>query len=299
MTTEWAYHSGTQLLEVMNKGELTSRALVEYYQQRFAKINPDINAIVATNFDAAFARANEADQARKDGVSWGPLHGLPITIKDTFEVIGMPCTAGAPTLKNHLPKNNAQAVELLLNAGAIIFGKTNTPLYAGDIQSYNDVYGTTNNPWDLALTPGGSSGGSAAALATGMTPIELGSDIGGSIRTPANFCGIYGHKVTYGITSSRGHIPGPPGMLNEPDLSVAGPMARSVNDLKIMLDVISGPSPFMTNAWQLNLPEPTQKDLSDFKVLMWLDDPLCPIDDELRPAFLKLKSHLEEQGARV
>jgi len=299
VTTEWAYHSATQLLDAMNKGELTSRELVEYYQQRLAKVNPDINAVVATNFDAALSRADEADQARKDGISWGPLHGLPMTIKDTFEVVGMPCTAGAPALKAHTPKKNAHAVEQLLDAGAIIFGKTNTPLYASDIQSYNKIYGTTNNPWNLTLTPGGSSGGAAAALASGMTPIELGSDIGGSIRTPSHFCGVYGHKVTYGIISCRGHIPGPPGMLSEPDLSVAGPMARSADDLKMMLDIISGPTPLMTDAWQLNLPEPKQKNLSDFKVLMWLDDPLCPIDDELRPAYLKLKSHLEAQGVQV
>ena len=299
MPTEWAYQSATRLLAAMAAGQLSSRDLLEYYRQRIERYNPQLNAVVATAFDAAFRRADEADNARREGVSCGPLHGLPITIKDTFEVQGMPCVAGAPALAGHRPDSNAFAVQRLLDAGAIIFGKTNVPLYAGDIQSYNKVYGSTNNPWDESRTPGGSSGGAAAALAAGFTALELGSDIGGSIRTPAHFCGVFGHKVTYGIVSSRGHIPGPPGMLSEPDLAVPGPLARSAEDLDLALQVVAAPGPLMSEYWSLNLPAPRAKQLQDFRVLLWLDDPLCPLDETLKPVYDGLYQQLQQAGAKV
>lgn len=299
MTTEWAYYSAKQLLQEMKNGKLSSRQLLDYYIKRIEKMNPSLNAVVATDFSAARARADAADKARTEGKSWGALHGLPMTVKDTYEVVGMPCVAGAPSLKDHLPKKNAVAVQKLEDAGAIIFGKTNVPLFASDIQSYNKVYGTTHNPWNVQYTPGGSSGGAAAALAAGFTPVELGSDIGGSIRTPAHFCGVYGHKPTHGIISLRGHIPGPPGVLGETDLAVAGPMARSADDLQLMLDVVSGANPLMEPGWNLKLPAPKQKKLQDFKVLFWFDDPLCPIGSDMKPAYQKLKQTLEEQGVAV
>jgi len=140
------------------------------------------------------------------------LHGLPITIKDTFDVEGLPCTSGSPLLKEYMPSKNADVVQSLIDAGAIIFGKTNVPLFGGDIQSYNEVYGTTNNPWNLERTPGGSSGGAAASLAAGLCGLEMGSDIGGSIRTPSHFCGLYGHKPSFGIVPDSGHVPPPPGI---------------------------------------------------------------------------------------
>ena len=247
MSTEWAYKSAVELQQALTSGEITSRGLVEYFKTRMEQVNPSLNAIVASDFDGALARADEADAARAKGEHWGPLHGIPMTIKDTFEVVGMPCTAGSPSLAKHMPKHNAFTVQLLIDAGAIMFGKTNIPLFAGDIQSFNKVYGVTNNPWDVARTPGGSSGGAASALASGMTPIELGSDLAGSIRTPSHFCGTYGHKPTHGIISGRGHIPGPPGMLLEPDLATPGPMSRSADDLDLMMDVLAVPGPLMGN----------------------------------------------------
>lgn len=293
------YLSATQLLHEMERGNLNSRDLLEAYIERFDKLNPNINAIVATDFDYARARAFEADEARKKGQRWGPLHGLPMTIKDTFEVTGMPCTAGSRSLKDHQPKQDALAVKALKDAGAIIFGKTNVPVFASDIQSYNKVYGTTHNPWHSKRTPGGSSGGAAAALAAGLTPLELGSDLAGSIRTPSHFCGVYGHKVTHGIVPMRGHIPGPVGTLAEGDLAVAGPMARTAADLQLLLDVIAGPSPQRSPGWQLKLPKPKHKSLADFKVLLWIDDPLCPVDSRMTTQFLELKQMLEKAGARV
>lgn len=299
MAIEWAYKSITELQAALSAGEVSSRQLVEYFRARMEQFNPALNAIVATNFDDALKAADSADAARARGESLGPLHGIPMTIKDTFEVVGMPCTAGSPSLANHMPKQNAFTVQRLLDAGAIIFGKTNIPLFAGDIQSYNRVYGVTNNPWDISLTPGGSSGGAAAALAAGLTPVELGSDLAGSIRTPSHFCGVYGHKPTHGTVSCRGHIPGPSGMLLEPDLAIPGPMCHSARDLDIMLDVLAAPGPLMGDAWTLTLPACDKKALSEFRVLLWTKDPLSPIDDELQAAYDQMQKHLEAQGVNV
>jgi amidase len=299
VSEQWAFCGVSELQAALSKGDVTSRELVEYFRARMEKYNGALNAIVATNFDDALAAADEADQARSRGEIKGPLHGIPMTIKDTFEVIGMPCTAGSPSLASHMPANNAFTVQRLIDAGAIVFGKTNIPLFAGDIQSFNKLYGVTNNPWDTSRTPGGSSGGAAAALAAGLTPIELGSDLAGSIRTPSHFCGIYGHKPTHGIISGRGHIPGPPGMLLEPDLATPGPMARTAEDLNIMLDLLAAPGPLMGDCWTLTLPEAPQKTLGDFKVLLWTQDPMSPIDGELQAAYDELAGHLKAQGVEV
>ena len=191
------FKSATELANSIRRGEITSLNLLNLYLDRIQRYNEDINAVVALDIDAARARAAEADNALAQGQNWGPLHGVPMTVKDVFEVVGMAATSGDPKLKNYIPNRNAIAVQRLIDAGAIIFGKTNVPYHAADIQSYNEIYGTTNNPWDLSRTPGGSSGGSAAALAAGFTPLELGSDIGGSVRFPAHYTGVFGHKSTF------------------------------------------------------------------------------------------------------
>jgi amidase len=283
----------------MNAGELSSRELLECYLDRVTSLNPRINAVVATNVSESRKRADEADAARKRGEAWGPLHGLPMTVKDTFEVVGMPCTAGAPMYKEHRPRTHASAVQRLMNAGAIVFGKTNVPELGSDLQSYNEVYGTTNNPWDTSRTPGGSSGGAAAALAAGFTSLELGSDIGGSIRTPSHYCGVFGHKVTHGIVSMRGHIPGPPGVVSEADLVVAGPMARSVEDLELALGVVAGPPEAHAQAWRIDLPKARLSNLREARVLAWFDDPLSPIDHEVRRGYDELVRQLRTEGAQV
>lgn len=299
MNNEWLYLSAKQLLQGLKKGDISSRDLLETYIARIQEKNPAINAVVAMDLEAARQRADAADKATANGESWGPLHGLPMTIKDTYEVPGMPCTAGAPSLRDHRPKKPAVTISHLLDAGAILVGKTNVPLFASDLQSYNKIYGTTHNPWNLSCTPGGSSGGAAAALAAGFSALELGSDIGGSIRIPAHFCGVYGHKVTHGIISLRGHVPGPPGALGEPDLAVSGPMARTAEDLQLLLDVVAGPSPLQQPGWHLKLPAATQKKIEDFRVLLWIDDPLCPIDHQMSSLYLQLKSALESAGVSV
>jgi amidase len=191
------------------------------------------------------------------------------------------------------------AVQRLLDAGAVIFGKTNVPAYASDLQTYNDIYGTTRNPWNPDLTPGGSSGGAAAALAAGFTPLELGSDIGGSIRTPAAFCGVCGLKPSFGLISTRGHVPGPPGALARRDLSVAGPLARHVADLEQALTILAAPDEEEATAWRLELPPARHRELKDFRVATWLDDPRCPVDRPIVDALEGLSARLAELGASV
>lgn len=293
------YRSARELLRLMAEGETSSEALLEALIERLERFNPGLNAVIYTDLDAARRRAREADTARQRGEDWGPLHGLPMTIKETYEVDGMPTTAGAPEWRDHRSNLTAVAAQRLIDAGAVIFGKTNVPLYAGDLQSYNEIYGTTNNPWDTTRTPGGSSGGAAAALAAGITPLEYGSDIGGSIRTPANFCGVCGHKPSYGIVPARGHVPGPPGSLTEADIGVMGPLARTVDDLELALDVTAGPDRDDAPGWHLALPGPRGRDLRDFRVAAWLDDAACPVDRSVLEVLERAIGALEGAGVAV
>ena len=221
-------------------GTISCRELLDAVIHRMERFNPAINAVVFTRLDVARQRAAEADEATARGESWGPLHGVPITIKEPWDWVGSPSTSGHPELVDWRPDINSEAVDRLLAAGAVIYGKTNIPVSMADWQTFNSVYGTTSNPWDLALTPGGSSGGAAAAVAVGMTAVELGSDIGASIRNPAHYCGVFGHKPTYGLIPMAGH--GSPGDPTELDIGVGGPLARYASDLEVTLDAVVGPS---------------------------------------------------------
>lgn len=276
---------------------LSSRELLEYYIQRIQKHNSRINAVVTMNLDAARQQADAADAAARRGENLGPLHGIPMTLKDTWEMPGMPCAAGAPEYRRYMPEKPAVAVQRLMNAGAIVFGKTNVPYLASDIQSFNAVYGTTNNPWNTALTPGGSSGGAAAALSAGFTPLEFGSDLAGSIRIPAHYCGVYGHKPTYGVIPMRGHVPGPPGTLSEAPMVVAGPMAQSANDLTTLFNVLSKCTR-NTDA-RLDSQNTPPKALQDYRVLLWTQDPLCPLDETLATQYRSLKNQMVAAGVSV
>ncbi|MCG8611634.1 MAG: amidase [Pseudomonadales bacterium] len=291
--------SALEQVRQLETGETTSRALLEHYIQTVQDRNPAVNAVIATQLDTARRQADAADKARKQGESLGPLQGLPMTIKDSYEVPGMPCTSGNPDFKDYYPTGSAKAVQRLTDAGAIVFGKTNVPLMTADIQTYNRVYGTTSNPVNPARTAGGSSGGAAAALALGMTPLELGSDIGGSIRIPAHFCGVYGHKSTHGIIPLRGHVPGNPGDVREPELAVAGPMARHAEDLSFMLDIIADSSSTADRGWQLRLPQSRHEQLRQFRVLMWIEDEACPIENQMTAVYQNLKIQLEQAGVDV
>ncbi len=245
--------TASELTRAIADRAVSSRELLEHLLARVARHNPALNAIVALDLDRARATAEAADATTASGGVTGPLHGLPMTVKDVWETAGLVTTSGAPELRSYVPETDALAVGRLRAAGAVIFGKSNTPLYAGDFQTFNDVYGVTNNPWDPSRTAGGSSGGAAAAVAAGLTPLELGSDIGGSIRNPAHYNGVYGLKPSWGVVPGRGHIPGPPGTLVEADVNCNGPLARSLEDLALALDVVAGPLPEDAAGWHLRL----------------------------------------------
>ncbi|MCP3938815.1 MAG: glutamyl-tRNA amidotransferase, partial [Actinomycetia bacterium] len=269
--------SALELATAIREGEVASREVLDHLLDRIEKLDGPINAVVTLDRERAVAEAKRADDATARGDDLGPLHGVPITVKDAFSTAGMRTTSGAPMLAEHIPDTDAAPVAALRRAGCIVFGKTNLPMFAGDMQTYNDVFGVTNNPYDLDRTPGGSSGGAGAALACGFTPLELGSDIGGSIRIPAHMCGVVGHKPSHGIVPSTGHIPGPPGSLSAPDLFVAGPMARSVEDVAAALQLITGPDLFARDAWNLSLPPAPERPI---RLAAWFDDPASSVDAE-------------------
>lgn len=300
--------SATKLMEALRGKHISSVELLEFYIDRCTRLNPRINAIVATDFVNARKRAAAADKAFARGEDWGPLHGLPMTIKDNIPVVGMPNTYGMPIAREFMPSANADVVESLLGAGAIIFGKTNLPFLAMDTQTFNDVYGQTNNPWDLSKTPGGSSGGSAAALASGLTGLEIGNDIGGSIRIPAHFCGVYGHKPSYGVVSTFGGSKPwgliAPGYVDTDyfpplDLLVYGPLARSAEDLSLAMNIIAGPPAYQQKAFTIKLPPPRKTEMDGFRVGLWLDDPSFPPDAGVGTCLQDLVDRLAKTGAAL
>jgi amidase len=294
------FASAATLARMLAAGDIGSVELLDHFLERIARLDGPVNAVVALDRDRARARAAEADAATARGESWGPLHGLPMTIKDTFETEGLVTTSGAPELVGYVPSSDAESVTRLKAAGAIVFGKSNTPRYAGDYQTHNEVYGRTNNPYDLDRTVGGSSGGSAAALAAGLAGFELGSDIGGSIRNPAHFCGVFGLKPTWGIVPIRGHIPGPPGSRAGADVGVAGPMGRSAADLHLGLDVLAGPSDEDAVGWRLDLPPARNGgELRGMRVATWFDDPYTPLAHEVRFVLDSAAAALDAAGAKV
>jgi amidase len=293
------FATATQLLRMLQEREISARELLELQLSRVQKLNPSFNAIVALNEETAREEALRADIELSKGLSRGVLHGLPMTVKDAFEVVGMPTTCGLESLRNHRPDKDAAAVAQLRRAGAIIFGKSNVPAGAGDHQTYNTLFGRTNNPWSAAHTPGGSSGGAAAAVAAGMSPAEIGSDIGGSIRVPAHFCGVYGHNPTFGLIPLSGHIPPPSGSLAELPMAVAGPIARSAFDLELLFNVLATPSDFDQKGKRWSLPPPRQSRLGDFRVAIWADQASYPVDPTYLAAIDEFADELRRLGAKV
>jgi amidase len=295
--SDWAYQSATAMARAIRERRIGCVELLDLHLERVGRHNTQLNAIIALDTDRARSRAREADAASARGESWGPLHGVPMTVKEAFDVASLPTTWGVPALRDNVASANATVVDALLEAGAIIFGKTNVPLLIGDWQTFNAIHGTTNNPWDLARTPGGSSGGAAAALAAGMSALELGSDIGASIRNPAHYCGVYGHKPSFGIVPQHGHwIPGAHAPL---DILVCGPLARSAEDLALALDLIVGPEPFDRRAWTIRLPRPRKAALGEFRIALILDDPNCAVDREVTDRIQAIADAAARAGARV
>jgi amidase len=304
------FQSASAIARAIRDGDISARAALEHFLDRVDRLNGPINAVIHQMREAARDRADAADAARAAGAQLGPLHGVPMTVKESYQVAGTPTTQGIPERRDNVTPRTALAVERLTAAGANVFGKTNVPIRLADFQSYNEIYGTTNNPWDLTRTPGGSSGGSAAALAAGLTGLEIGSDIGGSIRNPAHFCGVFGHKPTWGLAPPRWHSLDD--SVSPSDISVIGPLARSAHDLELAMRQIAGPDEIETPGLTINLPT-LEGPVSDLRVAIWATDPICPtsarvgdrvqavadalgkagakVDDKARPAFTAAHSH--------
>jgi amidase len=286
------------LAEAIRRREVSSRELLDLYLGRVARLNAALNAVVTLDPDGAHRAAAAADDALARGDVVGPLHGVPMTIKDTFEAAGLRTTAGFEPW-DHVSDHDAVGVRRLRDAGAVIFGKTNTPALAGDWQTYNPIFGTTNNPWDTTRSAGGSSGGSAAATAAGLTALELGSDIAGSIRVPSHWCGVCGHKPSWGVVPQRGHVPPPPGALVDSDLSVVGPIARTVEDLELALDILAGPAGHQAVGWRLELPPPRATTLGELRLAVWLDEESFPVQADAREVLESAVSGLRDAGATI
>jgi len=295
------FGSALEAARAVRGGQVGSEELTRHLLDRIERLNPRINAIVTLTAERALTRARAADAALARGDWWGPFHGVPGTIKDTFATAGVRTTAGAPFLANHVPTEDAVVVDRLERAGVVVLGKTNVPYMAGDWQSYNEIFGQTNNPWDLERTPGGSTGGGAAALAAGLSYLSIGSDIGGSIRIPAHFCGVYGHKPTLEVVPQRGHIPPPPSGFPSPrlDLPVAGPLARSATDLKAAMQVLGGPDRDRAIAYRWSLPPARGSRLRDYRIGFVFDHELCPVVPEVREVLESTVDSLSRAGVRV
>ncbi len=294
ISKEVAYWSVVEQAKAIKEGEFTSRELLELTIERIESVNPELNAVVTMDLDLARKLADEADAKLKAGAMVGPLHGIPITVKDALETAGIRSTGGATELHNHVPDRDAPVVKAVKDAGAIVLGKTNLPRWSGDIQAYNDMFGTTVNPWNSDRVPGGSSGGAAAAVSAGLSSFEIGTDIGGSIRFPASFCGIYGHKPSFGIVPSTGYIDHEVGGTTEADVNVIGPMARSAEDLELLLELmLRKEGPLVAS-----LAEPPE-DVTSLKVAAWLDDPFCPIDGQVASVLEAAVKNLENTGLSV
>src|SRR6185437_734078 len=292
-----AFESASVLAAKLRAREIGCAELLDYFIARGDTHGSAVNAIVVRDLDRARQRAAAADQALARGESWGPLHGVPMTIKESFHLAGTPTTFGLPPFRNNIATSNAVVVDRLLAAGAVIFGKSNVPPGLMDGQSWNEVYGRTNNPWDLSRTPGGSSGGAAAALAAGLTGLELGSDIALSIRNPAHFCGVFGHKPTFGLCPQRGHMLTE--QLNTTDIGVVGPLARSARDLELALSIIAGPDEGFPGPAVVAGPRSRRDSLHEFRVALVLDDSFADVDRSIQSCLEDLGRFLEKAGASV
>jgi len=280
--------AGGQLAALAAK-RVSAAELLKAAMARHEQVHGQLNAVVMADPERALERARAIDDLRAKGEALGPLAGLPMTVKDTLDVAGMPGSSGLEALRRRQAED-ATAVARARAAGAVIWGKTNVPVMAADWQSFNALYGTTNNPWDPTRTTGGSSGGAAAALAARITALEIGSDIGGSLRVPASFCGVFSHKPTWGLVPQHGHVPPKPGSWVERDLNVVGPMARSARDLRLLLSLLAGGSV---------APKAPPADLAKTRIALWIEDPLFPLDPEARAVIEALAVDLARAGAEV
>jgi amidase len=297
METQFA--TAQSMLEALRTKRISAQELLTLHLERIARYNPALNAIGISNKERARQRAAQADAAIAKGVLLGPLHGLPVTIKDSIEVEGLPTTAGVPERAHVISTTTAPVAQSVLDAGAVLLGKTNLPPYATDWQTSNPLFGRTNNPWDRTRTPGGSTGGGAAALAAGLTALEFGSDLAGGLCIPPAFCGVYGHRPSETAVPRSGHIPGSP--LENPAIvmNVMGPLARSAADLDLALSIIAEPVIGEDVAWRLMFPPVRHSALADFRIAVLPPIPWLPVDGEILAALDDLAVHLRRLGAWV
>jgi amidase len=298
--SEWSFRTATELSAALAAKKISAVELAQDAIGRIERHDGKINAVCVRDFQRGLDAARAADASRARGET-KPLLGIPMTVKESYNVAGLPTTWGFPAQKDFRPGEDALSICRVRGAGGVILGKTNVPVGLGDWQSYNEIYGTTNNPFDLGRTPGGSSGGSAAALAAGYGPLSLGSDIGGSLRVPAFHCGVYAHKPTFALVPARGHTPPPfPPLPLDRDLAVIGPMARSAADLSLLLDVVAGPDPMEAGkAYRLALPPPRHDELKNFRVLVVDTDPVMPTNAVVRAAIDRLAANLGKAGVKL
>ncbi len=285
--SDLTYRTARAMLADLAARKICARELLDAHVARNDALHPRLNAVNASDLDRARRDALAIDDARARGEALGPLAGIPMTIKDGLDVEGMPAISGNPAFTDRQKTcADADTVKSVRTAGAVIWGKTNVPFMLGDFQSYNDVHGTTNNPHDLTRTPGGSSGGAAAALATGITPLEIGSDIGGSLRHPANFCGVCSLKPTWDVLSTRGHVPPPPGVHSRTDLNVVGPMARNVGDLRLLWNILRGST------------GEAPRSIMGARIAVW-DEPGFPLSADAKAGVARAADALADAGAIV
>jgi amidase len=294
------FRTAENLATAIHQGQASAAEVVDAHLAHIARHNPKLNALVTIDDEGARQRARQADEALARGETWGPLHGVPITIKDSLQTAGLRTTSGSPLLSHFVPSEDATVVLRLRRAGAVILGKTNLPTFGMDSQTYNTVFGRTNNPWDLTRTPGGSTGGGAAAVAAGLTSLEFGSDWGGSLRVPAHYCGVYTLKPTEHRVPWTGHIPPLPGNAwGLRHLAVIGPIARSVNDLALALKVISGPDGRDWNVAPVPLDDSSDWHLRELR-LAWTDDfGGQPVTADTRRALASLARELGTLGVHI
>ena len=294
------FSSTTQLAAAIRAGHVSASEVLEAHLAQIAIHNPSLNAVITLNAEQARKQAREADEALARGEVWGPLHGVPFTLKDAHATAGMRTTTGFPPLANYVPQEDSPVAARLKKAGGILIGKTNVHMMLADpAQSINPIFGRTKNPWNSERTPGGSSGGAAAALAAGMTPFEIGTDLTGSIRIPAHFCGVFGLKPTEQRVPLTGLIPGLPGPRPIRIMSCIGPMARTVEDLALLFAIIAGPDGRDTDVAPVPVEEMPQLDLNRLRIAFAPTFPSFPVAAEMREAGEEFAGRLSALGAVV
>ena len=294
------FSSAVELAATIRAGRANARDVVELYLSRIEKHNPALNAVCTLDAAGARRRAQEADAALARGEPWGALHGVPMTIKDALETAGMRTTGGHPPLKDYVPRRDSTAVARLRAAGAILLGKTNVPPLSADYRADNEIFGRTNNPWNLERTPGGSSGGAAAAVAAGLCAFDVGSDLAGSVRTPAHFCGLFGLKPTERRIPNTGHIPEVPGLPRAVrHMNVLGPLARSIEDLVTVTKIMSGPDDAQWDLAPAPWTDAPEKPLKAHRFAWSVDFAGIPVVADARKAIERLACQLEKAGCKV